>query len=1039
MKSNKLLPFIGLACIAFTIIGNAQNSPTIFHDGRWDIQFTRTMDYLTSVDNKCPTGNSGRQTGKMSGAVSINVCNNQAKVLKFCEKGTRGSELDSDKLCLEYDYCDSLSLDVHLEISSFRKDLVLFRRPSQHWDSGGLWMSPGSPSFKRCDQDVFYPGFRMSSLDVDLNIDLFFKDTINQSGNSSDSTITQYQFSLEGSKVTLKINKRQTFTDSLTYCKNGFIEDEIIMIGYCAADVDGDKINNCWEMFGIDQDCDGVIDYKLPDASPEHKDIYVEVDALKGAEPKIEALKMTVDAFKKNNIRLHIPGSNGQDPGIDEIAGNTVNWEIGEHWKDFNDYKKMHFGQEKERKNRADSANIIAAKARVFRYGVFAHTYDNSNSSGIAKTSKGKPCQDFLVTLGAFGDTKVEEESGTFMHELGHTLGLQHGGGDDKAGKPNYYSVMNYLWQMPIRITDNTSCGNGSSIPVQKYKDSWDLIFSDTLLPTLKESGLNESLGIQGPSNVFVPVGPPNDFVGPKANAIIVPMNGPVNWDRIGDPINTAAKANVNFIEGCGSTIESDYIGETLLGFNDWKNLRFELSNEDKYSKLAGKSSGCLDFSTFSRLGQLILDCNLNSISDETDILSGESKDANSNGVPDECEKGKVKLDCALFGGDADLDGVCGNIDNCPFHFNPEQLDTDLDNIGDSCDYCPKYLDLAQNYCLEFVEINDYAFIPGSPTLELTVGTIEFWVSPKLNDNSQPLLSYQNDDGSRIRYRIDLLPGLSGIGYWNGRNYFPVSYSFQPNQWYHLALFAPGNGTSQLYVNGALIQEFRPRAGFGLFQGTDLNLLLCYNASTNESFAGKIDELRIWDYVKSLEELEKYKTTILTGTETGLIGYWPMNEGQGDVFSDKSGHIREGFVNSPTWSKETNFSYPLPKDSDKDKLGDECDLCPFDPNNHLNADGTCANIVSIKEANEKHKSPKVYPNPTQNELIISQNSLSDPIRSISIFNQLGKVVFKKSFPNFPDSMITINLKEMGLSNGWYILGMQTKNRIINQKFLLVKQ
>ena len=35
------------------------------------------------------------------------------------------------------------------------------------------------------------------------------------------------------------------------------------------------------------------------------------------------------------------------------------------------------------------------------------------------------------------------------MHELGHTLGLQHGGGDGVKYKPNYHSVMNYTWQMP--------------------------------------------------------------------------------------------------------------------------------------------------------------------------------------------------------------------------------------------------------------------------------------------------------------------------------------------------------------------------------------------------------------------------------------------------------------------------------------------------------------------------------------------------------------------------------------------------------------
>ena len=39
-------------------------------------------------------------------------------------------------------------------------------------------------------------------------------------------------------------------------------------------------------------------------------------------------------------------------------------------------------------------------------------------------------------------------QAGTLMHELGHNLGLRHGGDDHTKYKPNYLSVMNYAFQL---------------------------------------------------------------------------------------------------------------------------------------------------------------------------------------------------------------------------------------------------------------------------------------------------------------------------------------------------------------------------------------------------------------------------------------------------------------------------------------------------------------------------------------------------------------------------------------------------------------
>ncbi len=62
-------------------------------------------------------------------------------------------------------------------------------------------------------------------------------------------------------------------------------------------DSDGDGLCDDWELHGIDADDDGTIDAPLPGASPTHKDLYLEIDAMLSQVPSQGAIDDVVQAF----------------------------------------------------------------------------------------------------------------------------------------------------------------------------------------------------------------------------------------------------------------------------------------------------------------------------------------------------------------------------------------------------------------------------------------------------------------------------------------------------------------------------------------------------------------------------------------------------------------------------------------------------------------------------------------------------------------------------------------------------------------------
>jgi hypothetical protein len=325
----------------------------------------------------------------------------------------------------------------------------------------------------------------------------------------------------------------------------------------CATDADFDMIPDCNEAAGKTFAGMPLYDWG---ARPGVTDIFIEIDYMNSADegvtPRKEALDSVVAAFAPHNIAIHFDvgdlydqDSGNLDPLDFDLGGgqqvplaNGISFSPVDGQADFYDYKAAYFNN---------------ARLQFFHYLIFANSqnFDGSlSSSGLAELEG----NDIIVTLGNWGlsaagdlNKLINYQATTLMHELGHNLGLGHGGNESTNFKPNYLSVMNYTYQlrglptigsnegdrMHAEVADAcaTTLTNG---PTDSYT-SFVLDFSDNGSISLDETNLNETLG-------FGRTG-----------------SGAVDFNCANGATETALSADIN----------KDASTTTLTDHDDWANL----------------------------------------------------------------------------------------------------------------------------------------------------------------------------------------------------------------------------------------------------------------------------------------------------------------------------------------------------------------------------------------------------------------------------------------------------------------------------------
>lgn len=187
-----------------------------------------------------------------------------------------------------------------------------------------------------------------------------------------------------------------------------------------------------------------------------------------------------------------------------------------------------------------------------------------------------------------------------------------------------------------------------------------------------------------------------------------------------------------------------------------------------------------------------------------------------------------------------------------------------------------------------------FARIPDGIDIARRSFTIEFWVRPERTLANECLLS-QYSDSENCLY----------IGFSAGKIVFKVGdeeFEIEKldvaelvDKWSHLAfVYDDVREEAILYKDGKFVESKTINTeytGFGdIFIGksllTDVN-----------PYKGSIHELRIWERPRTASKIFANMLINLSGKETGLVGYWPMDEAFGTMAKDRV-HQRTATVNT---------------------------------------------------------------------------------------------------------------------------------------------
>ena len=152
-------------------------------------------------------------------------------------------------------------------------------------------------------------------------------------------------------------------------------------------------------------------------------------------------------------------------------------------------------------------------------------------------------------------------------------------------------------------------------------------------------------------------------------------------------------------------------------------------------------------------------------------------------------------------------------------------------------------------------------------------------------------------------------------------NLFSAPGTISLNTWYHVACVVDAKrDVMRLFINGTEVASGNLSRDSFYQSRLPLRIGWTHEEDTpaHGSFAGQIDEVRIWNIARTEAEIRSDMNTQLTGDEPGLVAYWKFDEETDGIVADASPNKNDGRLIGN--AKLTSYTRPVFESSNPEQL-----------------------------------------------------------------------------------------------------------------------